>query len=161
MFMNAQGYVIKNIIHQDNQSTICMGKNGWNLCTGNSRHIHIRYFFVNDRIDKGEMRVEYCPTHLMLADFFTKPLMGQLFRKLRSIIMGNTTMFELDPTIFQSIKERVGIWVWTWLNVKAINIIYCAFNFVVHAHMKSLLTVYLLYWQEIKSQLRRVRRRSN
>ena len=110
MFMGAQGYAIKkNVIYQDNQSAIRMEKNGRNSCTGNSRDIHIRYFFVKDRIDKGEMRVEYCPTHLMLADFFTKPLMGELFRKLRDLIMGYTSIFDLDPTLLQSIKERVGI----------------------------------------------------
>ena len=79
MFMGAQGYAIKNnVIYQDNQSTIRMEKNGQNSCTGNSRYIHIRYFLVNYRIDKGEMRVEYCTTHLILADLFTKPLMGEL-----------------------------------------------------------------------------------
>ena len=110
MFMGAQGYAIKNnVIYQDNQSAIRMEKNGRNSCTGNSRHIHIRYFFVKDRIDKGEMRVEYCPTHIMLADFFTKPLMGELFRKLRDVIMGYASIFDLDPTLLQSIKERVGI----------------------------------------------------
>ena len=76
---------------------------------GNSRHIHIRYFFVKDRIDKGDMRVEYCPTYLMLVGLFTKPWMGELFRKLRSVIMGYTSIFELYPTLLQSIKERVGI----------------------------------------------------
>ena len=55
-----------------------MEKNGKKPCTGNSRHIHIRYFFVKDRIDKGEMRVEYCPTNLMLAGLLTKPFMGEL-----------------------------------------------------------------------------------
>ena len=64
---------------------------------------------MKDRIDKGETRVEYCLTHLMLADFFTKPLMGEIFRKLRSVIMGYTSIFEPDPTLLQSIKERVGI----------------------------------------------------
>ena len=82
MVYNAHGCIRicdKNIaIYQDNQSEIRMEKNGQNLCTGNSRHIHIRYFFVKDRIDRREMRVEYCPTHLMLAGFFTKPLMGEL-----------------------------------------------------------------------------------
>ena len=37
-------------------------------------------FFMKDRIDKGEVRVKYCPTHLMLADYFTKPLMGNFPR---------------------------------------------------------------------------------
>ena len=79
MLMGAQVYAIKNnVIYEDNQSTIQMENNGPNLCTGNSRHIHIRYFYMKDRIEKVEMRVEYRPTHLMLADFFTKPLMGDL-----------------------------------------------------------------------------------
>ena len=64
---------------------------------------------MKDRIDKGEMRVEYCPKHLMLADFLTKPVMGELFRTLRDVIMGYTSIFDLDPTLLQSIKERVGI----------------------------------------------------
>ena len=33
------------------------------------------------------MRVVYCPTGEMIADFFTKPLQGALFRKFRAIIM--------------------------------------------------------------------------
>ena len=78
-----------------------MEKNGQNSCTGNSRHIHIRYFFVKDIIDKGEMKVENCPTHLMLADFFTKPLMGELLRKLRDVIMRYTSTFDLDLTLLQ------------------------------------------------------------
>ena len=51
-----------------------MEVNGQNSCTGNSRHIDIRYFFVKDQIDQGHLTVEYCPTEQMLADFFTKPL---------------------------------------------------------------------------------------
>ena len=103
--MGTQGYAKKNnVIYQDNQSTIRMENNGQNSCTGNSRHIHIRYFFVKNRIDKVEMRVEYCLTHLVLADFFTKPLMGELFRNLSSLIMEYTSIFELDPMILYSIK---------------------------------------------------------
>ena len=56
MFMDAQGYPIhNNVLFQDNQSTIKMQRNGRNSCTGNSRHVNIRYFFVKDRIDKGEI----------------------------------------------------------------------------------------------------------
>ena len=110
LFMSEQGYKIKdNMLYQDNQSTILMLKNGRNSCTGNSRHIDIRYFFVKDRIDKGKMNMEYCPKQLMLAAFFTKMLMDEMFRKLRSVIMGYTSIFELYPTLSQSIKERVGI----------------------------------------------------
>ena len=88
-FMDEQGYTVKNnILFQDNQSTILMLRNGRNSCTGNSRHINIRYFFVKDRMDKKEVRVEYCPTEIMLADFFTKSLQGRLCLLFRSVIMG-------------------------------------------------------------------------
>ena len=44
-FMEAQGYSLKdNVIYQDNKSAILMEINGRNSCSGNSRHINIRYF---------------------------------------------------------------------------------------------------------------------
>ena len=87
-FMSTQGYDIKdNILFQDNQSAIKMENNGKRSCTGNSRHINIRHFFVKDRIDKKEVRVEYCPTGIMLADYFIKPLQGRAFKIFRDVIM--------------------------------------------------------------------------
>ena len=38
-------------------------------------------------VKNGDIRIEYCPTGDMVADFFTKPLQGSLFRKLRAIIL--------------------------------------------------------------------------
>ena len=94
--MAHQGYdIIENKVYQDNQSAIKMEKNERQLCTGSSRHFDIRYFFVKDRVDKGEVKVEYCPTELMLSDFFTKPLRGSLFKKFRDIVMGYTTISSL------------------------------------------------------------------
>jgi hypothetical protein len=108
MFMGAQGYGIENnVVYQDNQSCIRMHINGRNSCTGNSRHINVRYFFVKDRINKGELKVEYCPTLLMIADYFTKPLMGARFRELRAVIMGHKSIYDLNPKWLQPIKERV------------------------------------------------------
>ena len=58
LFLKEQGIILyKNILYQDNQSAIKMEKNGQESCTGNSRHIDLRYFFVKDRIDKGEIEV--------------------------------------------------------------------------------------------------------
>ena len=105
MFMEAQGYGIKkNIVYQDNQSTMKMLINGRNSCTGNSRHINVRYFFVKDRIDKRELKVEYCHTLLILADYFTKPLMGERFRDLRDFIMVHKLIYDLNPKWMQPIK---------------------------------------------------------
>ena len=111
-FLAYQGYPLKsNIVFQDNCSAILMEKNGRNSCTGNSRHIDIRYFFVTDRIAKGEFSVSHCPTLLMIADFFTKPLQGSLFKKFRDIIMGYVPIL-LPPVLntlnCSSSQERLG-----------------------------------------------------
>jgi hypothetical protein len=39
-------------------------------------------------VEKGTMKVEYCPTGTMVADFFTKPLQGEVFLKFKKLIMG-------------------------------------------------------------------------
>ena len=107
-FFMEQGYDIRNnIIYQDNESAIKMERNGRNSCTGNSRHVDIKFFWVKDRVDKKEVRIEYCPTTLMLADYFTKPLQGNLFRRFRDVIMGYKHINDLllDPGFL--LKERV------------------------------------------------------
>ena len=53
-FLEAQGCDIKkNIIFQDNQSTIRMAKNGRDSCTGSSMHINIFHLFLKDIVYKG------------------------------------------------------------------------------------------------------------
>ena len=55
-FFKHQGYnVKKKLLFQDNESTICMEVNGRNSCTGNSRHVNIRFFFVHDRVKSGDI----------------------------------------------------------------------------------------------------------
>jgi hypothetical protein len=64
--------------------------NGRASSSKRTRHINIRYFFITDRIAAGEVKIEYCPTGEMIADYFTKPLLqGSLFKKFRDMIMNN------------------------------------------------------------------------
>jgi hypothetical protein len=87
-FLGAQGYDVReNKVFQDNQSAILLEKNGRRSSSRRTRHINIRYFFVTDRIQAKELTVEYCPTGEMLADMFTKPLQGSLFRRFRQAVM--------------------------------------------------------------------------
>ena len=58
--------------------------------------------WMTDRIDSKEVKVEYCPTSEMIADFFTKPLPGPLFRKFRDWIMNIAP----DPTANSSRDHR-------------------------------------------------------
>ena len=37
-------------------------------------------------IKKGLITIEYCLTENMIADFFTKPLQGSLFKKFNKIV---------------------------------------------------------------------------
>ena len=90
-FLEAQGYKIDdNILYQDNKSSILLETNGRGSSGKRTRHIDVRYFFIADRVKSGEIRIEHCPTGIMIADYFTKALQGALFLKLRNMIMGNT-----------------------------------------------------------------------
>jgi hypothetical protein len=87
-FITAQGYKVKdNVVYQDNQSAMRLEKNGRASSGRRTRHIDICYFFVTDQVKQKELRIEYCLTGDMVADFFTKPLQGSLFQKLRAIIL--------------------------------------------------------------------------
>lgn len=86
-FLIQQGYNMEEaLVFQDNVSTIALALKG--RSTNNKmRHIAIRYYFVKDRIESGEVKVVYLCTEDMVADYFTKPLQGELFKKFRAIIM--------------------------------------------------------------------------
>jgi len=87
--MEAQGYLVKdNILFQDNKSAILLEKNGKASSSKRTKHIHIRYFFITDRVKTGEVSLVWCPTGDMIGDYMTKPLQGALFRKFRDQLMG-------------------------------------------------------------------------
>jgi hypothetical protein len=75
------------VVFQDNQSAMLLENNGKMSSSKRTRHLEIRYFFVTDNINKKNLRVEYCPTDDMLADFFTKPLQGAKFKRFRARIL--------------------------------------------------------------------------
>jgi hypothetical protein len=88
-FMEAQGYQVKdNFLFQDNKSAILLEKNGKASSSKHTKHINIRYFFITDRVNKGDVSSVWCPTGDMIGDYMTKPLQqGALFRKFRDQIM--------------------------------------------------------------------------
>ena len=46
-----------NIIYQDNKIAILIEKNGKAYSGKRTKHINMRYFFVTNRIQKGDMSV--------------------------------------------------------------------------------------------------------
>ena len=88
-FLIHQGYnVAPAVVYQDNKSTIAIVNKGAHT-SGRSKHINIRYFFIKDRVDAGELKVMYLSTNNMISDILTKPLQGELFRRMRNQMMNN------------------------------------------------------------------------
>jgi hypothetical protein len=65
------------IVHQDNMSNISLTEKGRSTSV-RTRHINLRYFFIQDRIAQADMT----------ADILTNPLQGKLFQKLRRDLLG-------------------------------------------------------------------------
>ena len=57
-----------------------------------------------DRIAKGDVKVEWCPTEDMTGDYWTKPLQGALFKRFRDLIMG--VMPNLSPEVPSLARQR-------------------------------------------------------
>ena len=99
-FLREQGYKLnRSIFYQDNQSAMKMESNGIRSAGDKSRHINIRFFFIKDILKREGIELLHCPTERMIADYYTKPLQGALFKKMRDIVMG------LAPF---PVEERVG-----------------------------------------------------
>ncbi len=88
--MEAQGYGIEsNILKQDNKSTILLVNNGKRSSSKRTRAFDIRYFFLTDQVEKGNLKIEYCATTEMWGDYMSKPLQGKQFQKFKKLIMGH------------------------------------------------------------------------
>lgn len=108
MFIEGQGYEVSDtVIYQDNESAMKLAINGRMSSGKLTRHIDNRYFWIKDRLKSDNMRIEHCRTHLMIADFFTKPLQGALFKRLRAVILGHETIEWLAEDMINS-NNNIG-----------------------------------------------------
>ena len=81
---------------QYNKSTTPMAKNGPFSCSKQTKNIKNRYFIIKDKIGKGEVIIQCCPTGDMWADINTKALQGSLFYKMRERLMGVDENYDDD-----------------------------------------------------------------
>jgi hypothetical protein len=72
-----------------------------------TRALNIRYFFLADQVEKGNLSVEYCPTLEMIGDYMSKPLQGKLFVKFKSQIMGSEVVPPVNVKAGRSVLEDV------------------------------------------------------
>ncbi|KAM2442299.1 hypothetical protein PS1_023417 [Malus domestica] len=63
----------------DNKSAIFLIKSGANSSKG--KHIDVKYHYVQDIVEKGEVEVDYIPSEEMVADPMTKGLSLEKFRE--------------------------------------------------------------------------------
>lgn len=81
LFMRDLGFTLDTpIIYQDNQSTMKVAETGPST-NPLTKHIDIRYMWLKEIIKEGGLQLKYASTGEMVADGFTKPLVGEKFYK--------------------------------------------------------------------------------
>jgi hypothetical protein len=58
------------------------------MTTGRSKHMDVRYHFCREKVESGDIEVQYCATENILADVLTKPLVSARHSKLCNAIDG-------------------------------------------------------------------------
>lgn len=81
--LSSLGYkqVGPSTLFEDNQACIAIATNPKNH--GRIKHVDIKFHFLRDRIEIGDIDIQYCPSQDMVADIFTKPLPKDRFSMLR------------------------------------------------------------------------------
>ena len=70
----------------DNQSVLALLKANHAGVKG-TKHLKVRYFFIRQHVLSEEIELVWCKTKDMLADIFTKPVTGQLFKDMIARIL--------------------------------------------------------------------------
>jgi hypothetical protein len=95
---------------QDNQSCILLYKNHPFSVGKGSKHINVRYFFVIDKINKKEVKIVYCPTEKMVADFSSKLLQGKIFIIHRNTMLGiSADEFDMYKQWYKEALQRYDL----------------------------------------------------
>ena len=69
------------VIRCDNQSCIKLSENP--MFHDKSKHIEMKYHFIQDMVQKGMVKLQYVSTEEHIADVMTKPLSVTTFRHFR------------------------------------------------------------------------------
>ena len=72
-------------VHGDNQSAIAVSKNG--VKGERTKHVDVKYHFITETVEHGEVQLKWVPTHEQQADIFTKALAAPIFHKFRKLLM--------------------------------------------------------------------------
>ncbi len=88
-FMMEQGFEMEALlIYQNNMSAMLLETNGKVSSSKRTKHIRVKYFFIKDKVNEGEVTIEQCPTGQMWTDINTKPKQGLVYCVFRGHVMG-------------------------------------------------------------------------
>ena len=92
-------------IYEDNQGSIALAKNP--EFHKRTKHIDIRYHFVREKVEDGQVLLQYCATKDMKADMMTKPITAVQFQYLRDIlgIQASCTDKSSGSVVKSAVKE--------------------------------------------------------
>ena len=94
------------VIFQDNESAIRLVTQEVVNRQGRSKFINRSLFQVKDNVDKGEIIIIHENTAELVADFFTKALHGDRYRRFRARIMGKDGI-KFDVSLGESVHVAV------------------------------------------------------
>jgi hypothetical protein len=109
-FLTLQGYdLLSVIVYQDNlscMSLLALGRSGGER----TRHIDIRYFWMKDRVNRGEATIVHKGTEELYANVLTKPLQGSQFVYERGCLTGWSSTGEKvsNPKVIAAESEANG-----------------------------------------------------
>jgi hypothetical protein len=67
------------VIYEDNQGAIASASNP--TAHQRMKHVDVKYHFIREQVENGEVVVKYCATRDMVADFLTKPLSAECIQR--------------------------------------------------------------------------------
>ena len=70
-------------VFEDNKSAICLVKNP--QYQGRAKHIDIKHHFIRNRVQDGDIKLEFCTSEDMIVNILTECLNFYQFAKLRKV----------------------------------------------------------------------------
>jgi hypothetical protein len=98
LFMQEHGFNIEGLLlYQDNMSTLLLKTNGRARSSECTKQIKVKYFFIKDKVDQGEVTIKHFLARQMWIDMInTKPKQGIVHRLFRGHVMGTPANYKIS-----------------------------------------------------------------
>ena len=91
------------VLYCDNQGAISLAKNPTHHAK--TKHVDVQLHFIRDHVEKGTIKVEYCPTEDMLADIMTKGLACKRHERLLGLMGVGTCEQTTTPSRVEDVEN--------------------------------------------------------